>query len=138
MARPEISASMLTASSSCLRIAARLLHVSLAVGPPLRHHLLDLGVLAGVEGGEGQVFQLPAHRLDAQPVGQRSVDLQRLLGLLELLLLAQVAESAHVVQPVGQLDEDHPDILGHGDDHLADVLGLLFLDACGRTSATAW
>ncbi len=128
MARPEISASMLTAASSCVEDAPRLLHVPLAVGAPLRHHVLDLGVLAGMEGGEREVLQLPADRFDPQPVSQRRVDLQRLLGLLELLLLAQVAEGAHVVQPVGQLDQDHPDVLGHGDDHLADVLGLLLLD----------
>ena len=119
---------MLTACSSCSRMRARLLHVALAVGPALGHHALDLGVLAGMQGREGEVLQLPADRLDAQAVSQRRVDLQRLLGLLDLLLLAQIAERAHVVQPVGQLDEDHPDVLGHGDDHLADVLGLLFLD----------
>ena len=112
-----------------LEDAPRLLHVALAVGPPLGHHLLDLGVLARVQGGEGQVLQLPADGLDAQPVGQRRVDLEGLLGLLDLLLLAQIAERAHVVQPVGQLDEDDPDVLGHGDDHLADVLRLLLLDA---------
>ncbi len=28
------------------------------------------------------------------------------------------------MQPVGQLEHDHPDVLGHGQDHLADVLGL--------------
>ena len=118
---------MLTAFSSPLEDAARLLHVALAVGPPLSHHLLDLGVLARVKGGEGQVLELPADGLDAQAVGQRGVDLQGLLGLLDLLLLAQIAERAHVVQAVGQLDEDHPDVLGHGDDHLADVLRLLLL-----------
>ena len=77
---------------------------------------------------KSQVLQLPAHRFDTEPVSQGRVDLEGLLGLLDLLLLAQIAEGAHVVQPVGQLDEDHPDVLGHGDDHLADVLGLLLLD----------
>ena len=100
--------------------------------------LLDLGVLARMQGREGKVFQLPADGLDAQAVGQGRIDLERLLGLLELLVLAQIAEGAHVVQPVGQLDEDHPDVLRHGDDHLADVLGLLFLHRPERTSATAW
>ncbi len=108
--------------------APRLLHVPLAVGAPLRHHVLDLGVLARMQGGEGEVLQLPAHRFDAQPMRQGRVDLERLLGLLELLLLAQVAEGPHVVQPVGQLDEDDAHVVGHGDDHLADVLGLLLLD----------
>jgi hypothetical protein len=36
-------------------------------------------------------------------------------------------DGAHVVQPVGQLDQDHPQILGHGDQQLTEVLGLLGL-----------
>ena len=40
-------------------------------------------------------------------------------------------ESAHVVQPIGQLDEDDADVLGHGQEHLADVLGLLLFMAVG-------
>ena len=33
-------------------------------------------------------------------------------------------QGAHVVQPVGQLDEDDADVLDHGQQHLADALGL--------------
>jgi len=29
------------------------------------------------------------------------------------------------VEPVGDLDEDHPDVLAHGDEHLPQVLHLL-------------
>ena len=36
---------------------------------------------------------------------------------------------AHVVQPVGQLDQDHPDVARHRDHHLAVVLGLLLVTA---------
>ena len=35
-------------------------------------------------------------------------------------------EGAHVVQAVGELDEDHADVVDHGQHHLADVLGLRF------------
>jgi hypothetical protein len=38
-----------------------------------------------------------------------------------------VLERPHVVQAVRELDQDHADVLGHGEDHLAEVLGLLFL-----------
>ena len=99
--------------------------VVLAVGAALRHHALDLGVLARMQGREGEVFELPLDAVDAQPMRQRRVDLERLLGLLDLLLLAQVAERAHVVQAVGELDQDDADIFGHRHDHLAVVLGLL-------------
>ncbi len=107
--------------------AAGLLQIAFAVGPALSHHLLDLGVLARMQGLEGQILQFPADGLDPQAVGQRRVDLEGLLGLDELLLLAQVAQGAHVVQAVGELDKDHPHVAGHRDDHLADVLRLLFL-----------
>ena len=99
--------------------------VIFAVGATLRHHALDLGVLARMEGREGEVFELPLDAVDAQPVSQRSVDLERLLGLLDLLLLAQVAQGAHVVEAVGELDQDDADVFGHGHDHLAVVFGLL-------------
>ena len=45
-------------------------------------------------------------------------------ALLGLLLRRQEAHGAHVVQPVGQLDHQHPRVAGHRDDHLADGLGL--------------
>jgi hypothetical protein len=53
-----------------------------------------------------------------EPVRERRVDLERLLRLLHLLLLAQVLDRAHVVQPVGELDQDDADVLRHRHDHL--------------------
>ena len=63
---------------------------------------------------------------------QRGEDVERLLGLLDLLLLGERVERAHVVEPVGQLDQDHPDVGGHRDHHLAVVLGLLLVAALER------
>ena len=62
-------------------------------------------------------------------MGDGSVDLHRLGGLYELLFAALVVHGAHVVQAVGYLDEDDADVLRHGDEHLAQVLGLLLLVA---------
>jgi hypothetical protein len=107
----------------------RLAHVLLAVGAALADHRLDLLVLARVQRREGEVFQLPLDLVDAEPVGERRVDLERLLGLLHLLLLAEVLDRPHVVQPVGELDQDDADVLRHRDDHLAVVLGLGLLAA---------
>ena len=76
---------------------------------------------------EGEILELPLERVDAEPVRERRVDLERLLRLLDLLLLAEVLDRAHVVQPVRELDQDHADVLGHRDDHLAVVLGLRLL-----------
>ena len=107
----------------------RLVHVLLAVGAALGDHGLDLGVLARVERLEREVLELPLQLVDAEAVGERRVDLERLARLLHLLLAAEVLERAHVVQPVGELDQDDPDVLGHRDDHLPVVLGLGVLAA---------
>ena len=53
------------------------------------------------------------------------VDLHGLQGFLLLLLGRLVLHGTHVVEAVADLDEDHPDVLGHGHEHLAQVLHLL-------------
>ena len=67
-----------------------------------------------------------------EPLRQRRVDLHRLAGDALLLLDRQGVQRAHVVEPVGELDEDDPDVLGHRQQHLSDVLGLLLFVAEGR------
>ena len=54
----------------------------------------------------------------------RRVDLERLARVLQLLLLGQRAERAHVVQPVGELDDDDAHVARHREHHLAVALGL--------------
>src|SRR4051812_24158554 len=103
--------------------------MALAVGAPLADHRLDLLVLARVKRLEGEVLELPLERVDAEAVRERRVHLERLLRFLHLLLLAEVLDLAQVVQPVGELDQDHADVLGHRDDQLAVVLGLRLLAA---------
>jgi hypothetical protein len=46
-----------------------------------------------------------------------------------LLQSRLVAEGSHVVEPVGKFHDDHPDVIGHGEDHLSHVLGFLLLGA---------
>ncbi len=57
-------------------------------------------------------------------MGQGSVDLQRLLRLFELRLTLEVGEGTHVVQPIGELDDNDPHVLAHRHDHLPQRLGL--------------
>ncbi len=91
---------------------------------PLRHQPHDLVVPLGEQRREREVLELPLHGVHAEPVRQRREDLQGLARLLLLLRPRDVAQRAHVVQPVGQLDDQDPDVARHGDDHLADGLGL--------------
>ena len=118
---------MSTFSSSRAQHVGGLGDVAFAVGAPLGDHRLDLRVLARVQRLEGEVLELPLERVDAEPVRERRVDLERLLRLLDLLLLAEVLDRAEVVEAVGELDEDDAHVLGHRDDHLPVVLGLRLL-----------
>ena len=76
---------------------------------------------------EAQLLELVLHQAHPEPVGDGRVDVQRLLGDLDPPLLRQVVERAHVVQPVGQLDDDDADVVDHRQEHLAEVLGLALL-----------
>ena len=86
-----------------------------------RRYLL---VAHGIGIAEGQVFKLTAHFAHAQPVRQRRVDIQCLARDCFLPIRFQMLQGAHVVQPVGQLDQHHAHIAHHGQQHLAHVLGL--------------
>ncbi len=103
------------------------LEILLPLRGPSRHHLLDLGVALRVQRGEREVLQLPAHLLHPEAVCQRRVDVEGLLGGAALLPLGHDGERAHVVQPVGQLDQQDAPVVGHGDEHLADGRRLLRL-----------
>jgi hypothetical protein len=74
-------------ASSSWRGSRRPSHVALALLALLVDQALDLLVLARVQRREGEVLELPLDRVDAEPVRQRRVDLEGLLGLLDLLLL---------------------------------------------------
>ena len=56
-----------------------------------------------------------------------SVRKRLLSGFFALFLGTHVLQSTHIVQTVRQLDQDDPDILCHGEEHLAEVLGLFGL-----------
>ena len=64
-----------------LDLEANLAQVLLPGGGPLGDHVLDLVVHARGERLEGAVLQLPLDGIHAQPVRERGVDLQGLLGL---------------------------------------------------------
>mgnify|MGYP000397997766 CR=1 FL=1 len=82
--------------------------------------------LVGVEIDvpEGQGLQLVAHVLHAHAPGERGIDVHRLLRDAGALLRRHRPEGAHVVQPVGELDEEDADVVGYRQQELAQVLRL--------------
>ena len=77
-----------------------------------------------MHGLEAEVLELNAHGVHAQAVGNGGVDLEGFLGDAPAFFAGQHFQGAHVVQAVGQLDQDHADIAGHGHGHLLEVFGL--------------
>jgi hypothetical protein len=91
------------------------------------HEAVDLGVALRVERGEREVFELLADLLHAKAVGERRIDVERLLGLAELAGGRHGGDRAEVVEAVGQLDDQDAEVLGHRHQHLAHGGGLLLL-----------
>ena len=88
----------------------------------------DLRVADGIEVGQREVFELLLDALHAETVRERRVDVHGLERRGPPLRLRLHAERAHVVQAVAELDEDHADVLRHGEQHFADVFDVrLFL-----------
>jgi hypothetical protein len=119
-------------------VPAAVLTDRLQLGLAARHELgvggqqrVDAGADAAVdlrlEVAEAEVLQLGVQPLDAEAAGQRRVDLHRLAGDAQLLVERHVLERPHVVEAVGELDQQHADVLAHRQQHLAEALGLLLL-----------
>ena len=101
--------------------------VGLPLPRRLEHHRLDLGVPLGVQHREREILELPLDVLHAEAVRERRVDVERLLRDAPLLRLRQRRDGSHVVQAVGELDQQDAHVLGHRDEHLAHGRGLLGL-----------
>ena len=114
-----------------LELGDRAVDVGLAALAPRVEELGELAEALGLERLEREVLELPLDLPDAEALGERRVDLHGLAGDALLLVRRQAVQRAHVVEPVGELDQDDPDVLGHRQEHLADVLGLLLLVAVG-------
>ena len=80
-----------------------------------------------IELAERQVLELLAHLVHAHAAGERRIDVERLLGDAPARLRRHVRERAHVVQAVGELDQQHPHVVGDRQQELAQVLRLLGL-----------
>ncbi len=98
----------------------------LAVAPGAFDRLVDPRGTHRVHGLEAEVFEFDADRVHAQPVGDGCVDLEGFLGDAPALFAGQHFQRAHVVQTVGELDQDHPDVARHGHGHFLEVFRLGF------------
>ena len=111
-------------------VANDLLHLDqecltlLAPGVDRFFHLL---IADRIEKAEAEILQFTSDLTHAQTVGDGRENFQSLLCDLLLAVRLEVLQSPHIVQPVGQFDEHHPNVVDHGQHHLAEVLRLLLL-----------
>ena len=78
-----------------------------------------------IDFGKGEVFQLVAEVLHADATGQRRINIQRFLrDAFALFVGGNEMQRAHIVQPVGQLDQKNAHITGRGQKQLTEVFGL--------------
>ena len=95
--------------------------------PSQFHHASQLVVPLRFKRLEGEILKLPLHLPDAEALCEWRIDLKRLPGDTTLFLCWQGCQGAHVVQPIAELDQHHANVLGHGEEHLANVFGVLLL-----------
>jgi len=84
-------------------------------------------VAPGVQEAKRQILQFPIGEIQPQPVGNRRINFQGFAADAFPFAARHVTHGAHVVGAVGQLDQDDPHVLGHGEQHLAKRLGLVLL-----------
>ncbi len=107
----------------------RLGQVDVSFGRAHADEVVEFGEPLRVQRGERQILELLLQLLHPEPVRQRRVDVERLLGDALLLLERHRRDRAHVVQTVGELDDQDPEVLRHRDEHLAHRRRLLLLAA---------
>ena len=74
---------------------------------------------------EREVFELALKLIETQLVGQRRIEISRLLRHLHLSLdILSIAYLAHQVDTIGNHDENHTHILGKREQQIAEVLAL--------------
>jgi len=117
-----------------LRVGEGLRHITLHAGHDVAsvasraaHGLVEGGMAPRRQVAERQLLQLAIELVQAQAMGDRGVDVQGLAGDAVALLDRHRRHRAHVVQTVGQLDEDDPHVPGHRHQHLAERFGLALL-----------
>ena len=101
-------------------------HVLFALLPFLHYLAHQRLVGVGIEILEGQVLQFPFDLSQSKAMRQRRVYFERFRGdVAALFFFFVIAERPHVVQTVGELDQDDAQILRHAHEHFAEGFGLL-------------
>ncbi len=102
---------------------------ALACLAALSHHTRDTLVGIRLQIEKREVLELPLNGTHTQAVSQRRIDIHGLARLKEAAIFAQRCKRTHVMQAVGQLNDDDADVARHSKKHLAQVERLLLVHA---------
>ncbi len=96
----------------------------LAIAARRFHCFLDHLEAIWMQMNEGDIFQFLKDLVEAEAVGDGGVDFQRFLRDAADFLRLHRFQRTHVVQAVGEFDQDDADIARHRQQHLAEVFRL--------------
>ncbi len=80
-----------------------------------------------IQRPERQILKLLAHLLHAHAARERRVDIERFFRDALTRSRRHEFQRAHVVQPIGKLDQQHTNIVGNRQQQLAQIFSLLGL-----------
>ena len=100
--------------------------VLFALAPSDTQLLLELGSLSGMQNAKAKVFEFRLKPVHAESVRQRHINFHGLDRDSLLGIFSKKVDRSHVVQAIGQLNEQDADVLRHRDQHFAEVFGLSF------------
>ena len=118
------------ALEACLQRSLNLGHNLLTIAADALDRGLDSTRAHRVERFEAQLLELDTHAIHAQPICYGGIDIQGFPRNTTALIGRQHIQRAHIVEAVSNLDQDNPQVLGHGHGHLLKVF-------CLRLGATA-
>ena len=95
----------------------------------IRHVFLQLLESFRFEITKCQILQFPAHFAHSQAVGDGGINFHRFARRALPSFRREELQGAHVVKPVSQFHQDDPDVVHHGQHHLAVVFRLVLLAA---------
>ena len=134
MLRPTGRVDVLDAGAGerVLQRVAHLLDQRFALATLLRNFLGQRAILLRLEMLERQVLELPSHLRHTEAMSERRVQIASLLGDAAPLFFGQIIERPHVVQAIGELDDDHPRVFGDRQKQFAIALDLPLLRRAAR------
>ena len=100
------------------------------LAPVFFDHVLQLLIAFRIDVTESEILEFATDFAHAEAVGERRVNIHGLARNRFATVSGQVGKGPHVVKAVGEFHHDDADIVCHGEQHLAEVLGLLLFLGC--------